>query len=153
MLKMKKDAAEPFTIPSSSPAAVLVRAISNRWLGLRRSCRSLSWCCPRCACPHELLNLRPRRAAANPAVISSFSHFNPVQTQVFHSVFHWNILLAPPARQAELAVLRLLRPGNKASTSRRSRRSCASVWAGATSSSEARLQAAGAHDVRPTRIL
>ena len=55
--------------------------------------------------------------------IFKFSHFNPIQTQVFHSVYHTdgNILVGSPTGSgktvtAELSVLRLLRshPGMKA---------------------------------------
>jgi len=74
-----------------------------------------------------LLDLRPlpRSAVGNPEweKVWRFEYFNPVQTQVFHTVYHTdqNVLVGAPTGSgktgiAELAVMRLLRahPGLKA---------------------------------------
>jgi len=132
--KLKKD--EPqvltFTIPlfEPLPPQYYVRAISDRWLG----CEAIQplpldeLVLPSSAPAHtSLLDLRPlpRTAVGNAQweAIWRFSHFNPVQTQVFHTVFHTdqNVLVGAPTGSgktgiAELAVMRLLRahPGMSA---------------------------------------
>ena len=134
LAKAKKDEEHvlTFTIPlfEPLPPCYFVRAISNRWLGVETivPLPLSELVLPSAAPAHtELLDLRPlpRTAIANPEweAIFKFSHFNPVQTQVFHSVYHTdqNILIGSPTGSgktvsAELAVLRLLReyPGMKA---------------------------------------
>ena len=107
-----------------------VRAISNRWLGVETIVPlPLSELhLPTAQPAHtELLDLRPLPKSVlcdpNWETLFKFSHFNPIQTQVFHTVFHTdqNILVGSPTGSgktvtAELAVLRLLRahPGMKA---------------------------------------
>ena len=134
LTKMKKD--EPhtlaFTIPlfEPLPPCYFVRAISNRWLGVETIVPlPLSELhLPTAQPAHtELLDLRPlpKTVLCDPnwEALFKFSHFNPIQTQVFHTVFHTdqNILVGSPTGSgktvtAELAVLRLLRahPGMKA---------------------------------------
>jgi activating signal cointegrator complex subunit 3 len=135
LTKMKKD--EPhtlaFTIPlfEPLPPCYFVRAISNRWLGVETIVPlPLSELhLPTAQPAHtELLDLRPlpKTVLCDPnwEALFKFSHFNPIQTQVFHTVFHTdqNILVGSPTGSgktvtAELAVLRLLRahPGQHAS--------------------------------------
>ena len=132
--KLKKD--EPaelsFTIPlfEPLPPQYFVRAISDRWLGCETTVPlPLSeLTLPLAAPAHtELLDLRPLPLSALQMPkwesIFRFSHFNPVQTQIFHTVYHTdeNILVGAPTGSgktvtAELAVFRLLRahPGLKA---------------------------------------
>ena len=134
--KAKKDEEHvlSFTIPlfEPLPPCYFVRAISNRWLGVETivPLPLADLTLPSAAPAHtELLDLRPlpRSAVDNPrweaAIFSRFTHFNPVQTQVFHSVYHTdqNVLVGSPTGSgktvtAELAVLRLLKahPGMKA---------------------------------------
>ena len=74
----------------------------------------------------ELLNLTPLPISAlnDPRLESlyKFTHFNPVQTQIFHPVYHTdcNVLLGAPTGSgktlaAEMAIFRVFReyPGNK----------------------------------------
>ena len=131
--KAKKDEEHvlSFTIPSSSrPPCYFVRCISNRWLGVETivPLPLAELTLPSAAPAHtELLDLRPlpKSAVGRPEweAIFQFSHFNPVQTQVFHSVYHTdqNILVGSPTGSgktvtAELSVFRLLsaHPGMKA---------------------------------------
>lgn len=121
-----------FTVPllEPLPSQYLVRIVSEAWLGaetvLPLPLHSLQL--PAAGQGHTpLLPLRPlpRAALANPAFerLYSFSHFNPVQSQLFHAAYHTdaNVLLGAPTGSgktvaAELAVLRLLaaHPGRKA---------------------------------------
>ena len=132
--KLKKD--EPaelsFTIPlfEPLPPQYFVRAISERWIG----CETIvplplyELTLPQATAAHTaLLDLRPlpRSAVGDPKweSIFPFDHFNPIQTQIFHTVYHSddNVLVGAPTGSgktvtAELAVLRLARahPGYKA---------------------------------------
>ena len=121
-----------FAIPifEPLPSQYWVRAVSDRWLGMQTltpiSFRHLVL--PERAPPHtDLLDLAPLpRAALGDARLEAlyrFSHFNPVQTQMFHAVYHTDapILLGAPTGSgktvaAELAVYRLwaAHPGKKA---------------------------------------
>ncbi|KAL1514923.1 hypothetical protein AB1Y20_004002 [Prymnesium parvum] len=121
-----------FTIPlfEPLPPQYFVRAISDRWLGCETTVPlPLSdITLPHAAPAHtQLLDLRPLPLSALqcPAwePLFSFTHFNPVQTQIFHTVYHTdqNVLVGAPTGSgktvtAELAVLRMLRahPGQKA---------------------------------------
>ena len=80
-----------FTIPlfEPLPPCYFVRAISNRWLGVETivPLPLSDLVLPSAAPAHtELLDLRPlpKSAVAEPAWegLFSFSHFNPIQTQV-----------------------------------------------------------------------
>jgi len=76
----------------------------------------------------ELLDLQPLPVSAlNDCRLQSlynFSHFNPIQTQIFHPLYHTdcNVLLGAPTGSgktvaAELAIFRIFReyPGTKVS--------------------------------------
>jgi len=121
-----------FTIPlfEPLPAQYFVRLVSDRWLGCE-AVVTISLCdlaLPDAAPTHTpLLPLRPLPLSAlgEPAFesIFSFSHFNAVQTQIFHTAYQTdaNVLVGAPTGSgktvtAELAVLRLVRahPGCKA---------------------------------------
>ena len=137
LTKKQYSAGEPivlsFAIPMFEPlpSQYWVHAVSDRWLGLE-AVREISFrhlVLPERHPPHtELLDLAPLPVAAlgNPGYQSfytSFTHFNPVQTQIFHSLYHSDVpvLLGAPTGSgktvaAELAVFRLLsaHPGAKA---------------------------------------
>ena len=109
----KKKMADPIeincTIPLTDPlpAQIFVRAVSDRWLGIDNylpvSFQHLIL--PDMNTPEtRLLNLRPLSVSALQndvleAVYSSkFNYFNPLQTQVFHVMYHTdqNVLLGAP---------------------------------------------------------
>ena len=122
-----------FTIPLSDPlpSQIYIRAVSDRWLGaetvtpvsfqhlIRPDTDSVFT---------DLLNLQPLPLTAlkNPLLeeiySQRFQYFNPMQTQIFHSLYHTpaNILLGSPTGSgktvaAELAMWWTLRekPGKK----------------------------------------
>jgi len=113
------------------PPQYFVRVVSDKWLGaeatLPVSFRHLLLP-ERNPPPVELLDLQPlpvaalRRPALERLYASRFRHFNPVQTQVFPSLFNTddNVLVAAPTGSgkticAEFAMARLLRePGGGA---------------------------------------
>ncbi len=82
-----------------------MRVLSDRWLGVECS-HSVSFkhlILPDQHPPHtELLDLDPLPLAAldNPAyqALYKFTHFNPIQTQIFHCLYHTdhNCLLGAP---------------------------------------------------------
>ncbi|KAF5297298.1 hypothetical protein FQA39_LY12137 [Lamprigera yunnana] len=103
------------------PSQYLVRICSDRWMHATHQ-HSLSFkdlFIPSSYTPHtELLELRPLSIEAldNPVYQSlyNFSHFNPVQTQIFHALYHRdeNILLGAPTGSgktiaAEICMFRL----------------------------------------------
>lgn len=112
------------------PPQYYIRAVSDSWLGseslLAVSFKSLIL--PERHPPHtELLDLDPLPLSAlgNPkyAAMYRFSHFNPIQTQAFHTLFHTDesVLLGAPTGSgktisAELTLMRLFEahPGAKA---------------------------------------
>ncbi|RDA90463.1 hypothetical protein CP533_3932 [Ophiocordyceps camponoti-saundersi (nom. inval.)] len=131
--KLHDDHELNFTIPLSDPlpAQIYVRAVSDRWLGaetvtpvsfqhlIRPDTESVYT---------ELLNLQPLPITAlkNPALEDLYSQrfqfFNPMQTQIFHTLYHTaaNVLLGSPTGSgktvaAELAMWWSLRerPGSK----------------------------------------
>ena len=121
-----------FTIPIFEPVPpqYYVQCHSDRWLG-SHSTLAVSFqhlILPEQHPPHTpLLDLHPlsKRSLYDERAESmySFTHFNPIQTQVFHSLYHSdeNILLGAPTGSgktvtAELAMLRLwsAHPGMKA---------------------------------------
>lgn len=121
-----------FTIPifEPLPSQYLVRGVSDRWLGSEVVC-ALSFkhlILPEKHPPHtELLDLQPLPLTALKCkeyeLLYRFTHFNPVQTQVFHTVYHTdhNVLLGAPTGSgktlaAELAIFRIfnVHPGTKA---------------------------------------
>ena len=97
-----------FTVPIQEPLPpqYFIRVISERWLWseatLPISFRHLLL--PEKYPPHtELLDLQPLPVSAlrNPqfeALYTSFTHFNPIQTQVFHTLYQTddNILVGAP---------------------------------------------------------
>lgn len=114
-----------FAIPLHEPlpSQYYIRAINDQWLGaettLPVSLQSLIL--PRGMVPHtELLDLEPLPVTAlrNPLYESlyKFRHFNPIQTQAFHTLYHSdkNVLLGAPTGSgktisAELAMLRIFK--------------------------------------------
>jgi antiviral helicase SLH1 len=109
----KKKMADPIevncTIPLTDPlpAQIFVRAVSDRWLGAD-NCVPISFqhlILPDMNTPEtRLLNLRPLSVSALQNDVleaiygSKFSYFNPLQTQVFHVMYHTdqNVLLGAP---------------------------------------------------------
>eukprot|EP00906_Rhabdomonas_costata_P006818 RCo009880 len=113
-----------FTVPIQEPLPpqYFIRAVSERWLWsetvLPISFRYLIL--PEKYPPHtELLDLQPLPVSAlrNPqfeALYTSFTHFNPIQTQVFHTLYQTddNILVGAPTGSGkticiEFAILRM----------------------------------------------
>jgi activating signal cointegrator complex subunit 3 len=95
------------TIPLKDPLPpqYYIRAISDSWLG-SSNCEALSFkhlILPELHPPHtELLPLQPLplKVLNDPKFESlyKFSHFNPIQTQIFHCLYHTdsNVLLGAP---------------------------------------------------------
>ena len=116
-----------FTIPiwDPLPPQYLIRIVSNSWLGaettLLVSFRHLIL--PEKSPPHtELLDLRPLPVSALWASTPAFTHFNPIQTQVFSTLNNSDesALIGAPTGSgkticAEFAVLRMLKetPGGR----------------------------------------
>ena len=114
-----------FTIPifEPLPPQYYVRVISDRWLHAENETvmEFKHLLLPQQHAPHtELLDLQPLPLSVlgNPEheklFARSFTHFNPIQTQVFHTLRHTdeNVLLGAPTGSgktvvAELAMLRL----------------------------------------------
>ncbi|KAL5615238.1 hypothetical protein BROUX41_005294 [Berkeleyomyces rouxiae] len=122
-----------FTIPLADPlpTQIYVRAVSDRWLGaetvtpvsfqhLIRPDTESVWT--------DLLNLQPLsiKALQNPPVEEiyrqRFEYFNPMQTQVFHTLYHTpaNVLLGSPTGSGKTVAAELAmwwafktRPGSK----------------------------------------
>ena len=106
-VKTKEPQQIVFTIPifEPLPSQYIVRVISDTWLGVEFT-HSVSFkhlILPDSHPPHtELLDLDPlpKSALMNPQYesIYSFSHFNPIQTQIFHCLYHTdnNCLLGAP---------------------------------------------------------
>ncbi|XP_038850519.1 activating signal cointegrator 1 complex subunit 3 [Salvelinus namaycush] len=112
-----------FTIPifEPMPSQYYIRAVSDRWLGSEAVCiiNFQHLILPERHPPHtELLDLQPLpiTALGNPEYESlyKFTHFNPIQTQIFHTLYHTdtNVLLGAPTGSgktiaAELAMFRI----------------------------------------------
>nr|XP_026497272.1 activating signal cointegrator 1 complex subunit 3 isoform X1 [Vanessa tameamea]XP_026497273.1 activating signal cointegrator 1 complex subunit 3 isoform X1 [Vanessa tameamea]XP_026497274.1 activating signal cointegrator 1 complex subunit 3 isoform X2 [Vanessa tameamea] len=119
------------TIPISEPLPpqYYIRATSERWVG-SESVLPLTFqhlILPETHPPHtDLLELQPLPVTAlnNPSyeLLYNFSHFNPIQTQIFHCLYHTdnNVLLGAPTGSgktivAEVAMFRVFNqyPGCK----------------------------------------
>uniref|UniRef100_A0A8C5LGL3 Activating signal cointegrator 1 complex subunit 3 n=1 Tax=Jaculus jaculus TaxID=51337 RepID=A0A8C5LGL3_JACJA len=112
-----------FTIPifEPLPSQYYIRAVSDRWLGAEAVCiiNFQHLILPERHPPHtELLDLQPLPVTALGCkayeALYNFSHFNPVQTQIFHTLYHTdcNVLLGAPTGSgktvaAELAIFRV----------------------------------------------
>uniref|UniRef100_A0A0K2UGB9 U5 small nuclear ribonucleoprotein 200 kDa helicase n=1 Tax=Lepeophtheirus salmonis TaxID=72036 RepID=A0A0K2UGB9_LEPSM len=114
-----------FVIPifEPLPTQYYLRLTSDKWLGSETVC-PVSFkhlILPDHHPPHtDLLDLQPLpvKALNNPKFESlySFSHFNPIQTQIFHSLYHTdkNLLLGAPTGSgktiaAEIAMFKVFR--------------------------------------------
>jgi activating signal cointegrator complex subunit 3 len=112
-----------FTIPifDPLPSQYIVRVISDRWMGVEMS-HAITFqhlILPDKHPPHtELLDLDPLPVEAlnNPDLqaLYSFTHFNPIQTQIFHCLYHTdtNCLIGAPTGSgktvtAEIAMFRI----------------------------------------------
>ncbi|KAH9288103.1 hypothetical protein KI387_032220, partial [Taxus chinensis] len=112
-----------FTVPifEPCPPQYYIRAISDSWLqaDILHTVSFKQLILPELCAPHtELLDLRPLPVTAlgnsNYEKLYKFSHFNPIQTQAFHILYHTdkNVLLGAPTGSgktisAELAMLHL----------------------------------------------
>lgn len=113
------------TIPLKEPLPpqYYIRAISDTWLG-SQSCFPLSFkhlILPELHPPHtELLPLQPMPISAlgdkSFESLYPFTHFNPIQTQIFHCLYHTdcNVLLGAPTGSgktiaAEIAMFRVFK--------------------------------------------
>uniref|UniRef100_A0A8C7XEW1 Activating signal cointegrator 1 complex subunit 3 n=1 Tax=Oryzias sinensis TaxID=183150 RepID=A0A8C7XEW1_9TELE len=113
-----------FTIPifEPLPSQYYIRVVSDRWLGAEAVCiiNFQNLVLPERHPPHtELLDLQPLPVIAlrNPEYESlyKFTHFNPIQTQIFHTLYHTdtNVLLGAPTGSgktiaAEMAIVNYL---------------------------------------------
>ena len=114
-----------FTVPiyEPMPSQYFVRIVSDRWIGSAQtipiSFKHLKLP-KKQSPPTDLLNLNPLPITAlNNSKFQqmyNFTHFNPIQTQVFHALYHGsdNVLLCSPTGSGkticcELALLSLLR--------------------------------------------
>ena len=117
-----------FTIPifEPLPSQYYARCLSDRWIGSETYC-AISFqhlILPEHHPPHtNLLDLQPLpvTAMAEPLYIEhftnkGFSHFNPIQTQIFHTLYHTdeNVLLGAPTGSgktiaAEIAMFKVFR--------------------------------------------
>ncbi|TNN71058.1 Activating signal cointegrator 1 complex subunit 3 [Liparis tanakae] len=120
-----------FTIPifEPLPSQYYIKVVSDRWLGAEAVCiiNFQNLILPERHPPHtELLDLQPLpiTALANREYESlyKFTHFNPIQTQIFHTLYHsdTNVLLGAPTGSgktiaAEMAMFRVFNkyPGAK----------------------------------------
>ncbi|XP_076004539.1 activating signal cointegrator 1 complex subunit 3 [Genypterus blacodes] len=120
-----------FTIPifEPLPSQYYIKAVSDRWLGAEAVCiiNFQNLILPERHPPHtELLDLQPLPVTALGHMeyesLYKFTHFNPIQTQIFHTLYHTdtNVLLGAPTGSgktiaAELAMFRVFNqyPGAK----------------------------------------
>ncbi|XP_053566552.1 activating signal cointegrator 1 complex subunit 3 [Bombina bombina] len=129
---MKEPQLLVFTIPifEPLPSQYYIRAVSDRWLGAEAVCiiNFQHLILPERHPPHtELLDLQPLPITAlgcrEYEALYKFTHFNPIQTQIFHTLYHTdsNVLLGAPTGSgktvaAELAIFRIFNkyPSSKA---------------------------------------
>ncbi|KAF4088062.1 hypothetical protein AMELA_G00078530 [Ameiurus melas] len=112
-----------FTIPifEPMPSQYYIRAVSDRWLGSEAVCviNFQHLILPERHPPHtELLDLQPLPVTAlgnrEYESLYKFTHYNPIQTQIFHTLYHTdtNVLLGAPTGSgktiaAEMAIFRV----------------------------------------------
>ncbi|XP_060726018.1 activating signal cointegrator 1 complex subunit 3 isoform X1 [Tachysurus vachellii] len=112
-----------FTIPifEPMPSQYYIRAVSDRWLGSEAVCiiNFQHLILPERHPPHtELLDLQPLPVTAlgnrKYESLYKFTHYNPIQTQIFHTLYHTdtNVLLGAPTGSgktiaAEMAIFRV----------------------------------------------
>nr|E7F8F4.2 RecName: Full=Activating signal cointegrator 1 complex subunit 3 [Danio rerio] len=112
-----------FTIPifEPMPSQYYIRAVSDRWLGSEAVCiiNFQHLILPERHPPHtELLDLQPLPITAlgnrEYESLYKFTHYNPIQTQIFHTLYHTdtNVLLGAPTGSgktiaAEMAIFRV----------------------------------------------
>ncbi|CAJ1061883.1 activating signal cointegrator 1 complex subunit 3 [Xyrichtys novacula] len=112
-----------FTIPifEPLPSQYYIKAVSDRWLGAEAICiiNFQNLILPERHPPHtELLDLQPLPITAlgnrEYESLYKFTHFNPIQTQIFHTLYHTdtNVLLGAPTGSgktiaAEMAMFRV----------------------------------------------
>ncbi|KAM9797925.1 activating signal cointegrator 1 complex subunit 3 [Neosynchiropus ocellatus] len=112
-----------FTIPifEPLPSQYYIKAVSDRWLGAEAICiiNFQNLILPERHPPHtELLDLQPLPVTAlqnkEYESLYKFTHFNPIQTQIFHTLYHTdtNVLLGAPTGSgktiaAEIAMFRV----------------------------------------------
>ncbi|OWF45882.1 Activating signal cointegrator 1 complex subunit 3 [Mizuhopecten yessoensis] len=130
MVKAKEVQILIFTIPifEPLPSQYYVKAVSERWLGSEAMC-AISFqhlILPEKHPPHtELLDLQPLPITAynDPQIeaLYKYTHFNPIQTQIFHVLYHTdcNVLLGAPTGSgktvaAEMAIFRVFKEYPKA---------------------------------------
>ncbi|KAM9426396.1 activating signal cointegrator 1 complex subunit 3 [Pholidichthys leucotaenia] len=120
-----------FTIPifEPLPSQYYIKAVSDRWLGAEAICiiNFQNLILPERHPPHtELLDLQPLPVTALGNLeyesLYKFTHYNPIQTQIFHTLYHTdtNVLLGAPTGSgktiaAEMAMFRVF---NKYPTSK-----------------------------------
>ncbi|XP_023246702.1 activating signal cointegrator 1 complex subunit 3 [Copidosoma floridanum] len=113
------------TIPLSEPLPnqYFIKAVSDRWLGCEyiEAMRLSGLILPESHPPHtDLLELQPLPVTALNASefqkLYKFTHFNPIQTQIFHCLYHTdhNVLLGAPTGSgktiaAEIAMMRVFK--------------------------------------------
>uniref|UniRef100_A0A8D3C335 Activating signal cointegrator 1 complex subunit 3 n=1 Tax=Scophthalmus maximus TaxID=52904 RepID=A0A8D3C335_SCOMX len=124
LLQKKQPQHIVFTIPifEPLPSQYYIKAVSDRWLGAEAVCiiNFQNLILPERHPPHtELLDLQPLPVTAlgdhRYESLYKFTHFNPIQTQIFHTLYHsdTNVLLGAPTGSgktiaAEMAMFRYL---------------------------------------------
>uniref|UniRef100_A0AAR2IX77 Activating signal cointegrator 1 complex subunit 3 n=1 Tax=Pygocentrus nattereri TaxID=42514 RepID=A0AAR2IX77_PYGNA len=124
LLQKKQPQQVVFTIPifEPMPSQYYIRAVSDRWLGSEAVCiiNFQHLILPERHPPHtELLDLQPLPVTAlgnrEYESLYKFTHFNPIQTQIFHTLYHTdtNVLLGAPTGSgktiaAEMAIFRVV---------------------------------------------
>lgn len=120
-----------FTIPifEPLPSQYYIKVVSDRWIGAEAICiiNFQNLILPERHPPHtELLDLQPLPITAlgnrEYEALYKFTHYNPIQTQIFHTLYHTdtNVLLGAPTGSgktiaAEMAMFRVFNkyPGSK----------------------------------------
>ncbi|XP_011308512.1 activating signal cointegrator 1 complex subunit 3 [Fopius arisanus] len=119
----EQDLVMTIPLPEPHPTQYIVKAISDRWLGCEQllPLNPQDLVLPDTHPPHtDLLELQPLPVSClrMPAFekLYNFTHFNPIQTQIFHCLYHTdnNVLLGAPTGSgktiaAEIAMFRVFR--------------------------------------------